>query len=378
MTFHNTWASRSGVEWSLAMIVRDAETQIGPLLDEASVVCDELVIIDTGSIDETRTVAAEHGAKVFEFEWVDDFAAARNASFEHCSGRWILWLDADDRLPPGALEGFRTLKRHLRNGSDANVVMVPYNYHFSPSDPTMCTFSFERERLVRRSASPRWAGPVHEVIVAPGPTMRWPIAWVDHRPRPEDRASKVGRNLRILERAVADGDRSSRTLFYLANELRDHDRWDDALTVYKEYLEFVGTAVWEQHAALLSMAVCAELLGREEEKLTYLHAAVRRDSTRAEAFLRLGLHFYNRQEWRQAIPFFAAASVLPRPEEGFVDDVAYTWGPWDYLSVCHSELGMYEDALKETLKALPTSKERDRLYANMRFYFERLRQLEAE
>src|SRR5580692_9110946 len=86
--------------WSLAMIVRDAETQIEGVLEDASTFCDELIVVDTGSEDATKELAAARGAKVFEFEWIDDFAAARNASFEHCTGDWILWLDADDRIPP--------------------------------------------------------------------------------------------------------------------------------------------------------------------------------------------------------------------------------------------------------------------------------------
>lgn len=376
MTIQAQWGRTRGVDWSLAMIVRNAEPQLGQLLDEAAVVCDELIVVDTGSTDETRTVAAEHGAKVFEFEWIDDFAAARNASFEHCTGRWILWLDADDRLPSEAQQGFLRLKEHLRNASEVNTVMIPYRIHFSSSDPTMCTFSFDRERVLRRSTGPRWAGPVHECIEYAAPALRWPDAWVEHRPLSEDLPEKVDRNLRILQRAVAEGDRSSRTLFYLGNELRDHERWDEALLAYEEYLEVAvagGSVVWERYAATLSMAVCAEMLNRDDQKLSLLHAAAQLDSTRAEAFLRLGLHFYNRREWLRAVPYFSAASSLPRPADGFIDDIAYTWAPWDYLSICHSELGMYEEALGETVKALRTSHESERLFANMRFYFERLR-----
>ena len=128
--------------------------------------------------------------------------------------------------------------------------------HFSQVDPDACTFSFERERVVRRSAGLRWFGPVHEFIGVPGPTMRWPTAWVEHRPLSEDRGHKVDRNLRILERAVESGDWSSRTIFYLGNELRDHERWEDAMDAYKEYLKDAKTVVWEQYSAVLSMAVC--------------------------------------------------------------------------------------------------------------------------
>ena len=251
--------------------------------------------------------------------------------------------------------------------------MIPYQRDFSASDPSVCTFSFDRERVVRRNAAPSWVGAVHEVVIVNGPMIRWPDAWVEHRPRPEDRIHKVDRNLRILERAYAEGDQSPRTLFYLGNELRDHGRWEDALVAYREYLDNSEVIVWERHAALLSMARCTEQLGRESEFLDLIHEAVRLDSTRAEAFLRLGVYHYDRQEWEKAVPFFAAASSLRRPTDGFIDDNAYTWAPWDYLAVCHSQLGMYDEALKETVKALRTSTDRQRLLANVEFYLDQLR-----
>jgi glycosyltransferase involved in cell wall biosynthesis len=189
------------------MIVRDAEAQIAEVLQDASTVCDELVVVDTGSTDATRELAAAHGAKVIDFEWIDDFAAARNVSFEHCTGDWILWLDADDRIPPTAQEQFLRLKNELTGLQEVDVVMIPYRVSFAPADPSICTFSFERERVLRRSADIRWFGPVHESIGVPSPPMRWPTAWVEHRPRSEDRPGKVDRNLRILEGAYEGGDR---------------------------------------------------------------------------------------------------------------------------------------------------------------------------
>jgi glycosyltransferase involved in cell wall biosynthesis len=361
------------IGWSLAMIVRDAEPDIGQVLDDAAVFCDELIVVDTGSKDLTKEVAAAHGARIVEFEWIDDFSAARNASFDECAGRWILWLDADDRIPPDAQQGFLELKNQLAERDGVNAVSIPYRRHFAESDPSVCTFSFLRERVVRRAAGPRWVGPVHEVIEVPGSAIEWTKAWVEHRPRSEDRPHKVDRNLRILERSFGQGDRSPRTLFYLGNELRDHQRWEEAIEAYKEYLAGAEIVVWERYWALLSTAQCMDHVGRIAEKLEVLLSAVNLDSTRAEAFMRLGLHYYGTREWEQAAPFFAAASVLQRPKHGFIDDMAYTWGPWDYLSICHSELGMYEQAIEETMRALRTSHDRERLFDNLKFYLDQLK-----
>ena len=77
---------------------------------------DEIVIADTGSTDRTRELAASFGARVVEFPWCDDFGAARNASLEQATGRWVLWLDADGghviRLDAGRRGSGHVLEGH--------------------------------------------------------------------------------------------------------------------------------------------------------------------------------------------------------------------------------------------------------------------------
>jgi glycosyltransferase involved in cell wall biosynthesis len=358
--------------WSLALIARNEEETIARVLDDASEFCDELVVVDTGSTDATREVAKAHGAQVHSFEWIDDFSAARNFSFDQCHGEWIVWLDADDRVPPIAQEGFRSLREELAGRDDLDGVMVTYRRQFSDQDPDVCTYSFDRDRVVRRAAQLRWAGPVHEVVALPaGRWMRWPSAWVEHRPLPESWAKKRDRNLRILERAIGSGDRSPRTLFYYANELRDHQRFEEALASYREYLE-VSDLEWEKYAALLHMADCAGAVGRLDERLRLLFDAVALDSRRAEAFNRLGAYFYERREFQRAIPFFVAATSLERPMDGFISDSDYAWLPWDYLAICLSECGRPREALEHTLQALLTATDRQRLLANIPFYLDRM------
>ena len=96
---------------SLAMIVKDEALTIQRVLECARLVCDELIVVDTGSTDETPELARAMGARVVQFEWVDDFAAARNHAFEHCGGDWIVWLDADDILSESAQRQILALKR---------------------------------------------------------------------------------------------------------------------------------------------------------------------------------------------------------------------------------------------------------------------------
>ncbi len=356
---------------SLTMIVCNEESTLGCVLEQAATFCDEMVIVDTGSQDHTPEVAREAGARVLDFVWVDDFSAARNASLDTCRGDWVLWLDADDVVTPDVQAAIRTVKREtLTDNLDA--ITTPYRYSFA-AETGECTFSFHRERLVRRVPELRWIGAVHEVFMIPGSrVLHREDLYIEHHPDPTKRASKSRRNLRIIERAVQAGDRSSRTLYYYARELRDAGRDAEALEVYAAYLQDPGKE-WGQYTALISMSECSERLGRPEEAVKFLYAAVHLDPSRAEAFLRLGWRYFERKEWAKALPFYSAAAATEAPTPGFISPPDYTWRPWDCISVCLANLGRHEESIAATIRSLNAGNpERERLRSNLHWSVDQL------
>lgn len=358
---------------SLAMIVRDEAESIAAVLGDASTFCDELVVLDTGSVDGTAELAKKAGATVHHFEWIDDFAAARNHAFDLCTGEWIVWLDADDRVTPAGQDGFRRMKDTLDASGDLDLVFLPYLYHFREDNPSICTFSFHRERVVRRSAKLRWEGAVHEAITPTvGRYERRDEPWIEHRPSKAKRARVGDRNLRILEKVVIAGDRRPRTLFYFANELKDNARYEEAIAAYEEYLP-KSSLPWERYTAQIYIASCAKSLGDEPRMITALFDALVEDSSRAEAFNELGVYHYQRGEWARAIPWLRAALGARRPENAsFVVDEHYTWIPWDYVSVCHAQLGELDAAIEASLQALPLDPDRARIIKNLHWIVDQL------
>lgn len=83
---------------SLCMIVKNEEKMLPACLDSVKGFVDEIIIVDTGSVDRTKEIALDYNCKLFHFKWIDDFSAARNESIKHATGQWILYLDADERL----------------------------------------------------------------------------------------------------------------------------------------------------------------------------------------------------------------------------------------------------------------------------------------
>lgn len=92
---------------SLCMIVKNEARSLARCLESARAFVDEMIVLDTGSTDETVAIAQSCGAEVHGFAWCDDFAAARNASLRHARGEWVLVLDADEVLVSEALPALR-------------------------------------------------------------------------------------------------------------------------------------------------------------------------------------------------------------------------------------------------------------------------------
>jgi glycosyltransferase involved in cell wall biosynthesis len=357
------------VRLSLAMIVKNEETLLGRVLDSAAAVCDEMIVVDTGSTDATRAVAEEHGASVHEIAWRDDFATARNASFAWCTGDWILWLDADDVLPTPTQQAIMALKSWLNNDVDA----VAGPYHYSIADTGTVLLNVFRERLIRRESGLRWEGKIHEVISLPASRSVFvPELVIEHRPDPQKRALNVDRNVKILEAEIAGGHPLPRTLFYYANELYDHQRWGEAAHWYREYLDVDRLGGADRYWALLYLAEASRVLGDTDSVRDAATRAIAVDPSRAEAYMALARLYYDEEQWAKAAPLFVAATAATAPTTGMVRNVDYLYAPWDFLSVCLDRMGRRAEALTAAQQALEGNPEADRVRANMRWIVDNL------
>ncbi|MHB8578574.1 MAG: glycosyltransferase [Ignavibacteriaceae bacterium] len=99
---------------TLSMIVKNEEKYLADCLASVQDIVDEIVLVDTGSTDKTIDIAKEYDAKIFNFNWVNDFSAARNYALDKSSGDWVLYLDADERLSPDSKAELRSLTKEIK------------------------------------------------------------------------------------------------------------------------------------------------------------------------------------------------------------------------------------------------------------------------
>ncbi len=95
---------------SVCMIVKNEEKNVGECLETVKDFADQVVVVDTGSTDQTVEIAQKYGIAVIRSDWRGDFSYSRNISLDHATSRWVLWLDADDRVPLSETEKFKRLK----------------------------------------------------------------------------------------------------------------------------------------------------------------------------------------------------------------------------------------------------------------------------
>lgn len=103
-------------ELSLCMIVKNEEKHLARCISSVIGVVDEIVVVDTGSSDKTIEVANSFGVKIFYFNWVNDFSAARNFALSKCTGDWVLYLDADEELNHDSIEEVKKYKSRTPAG----------------------------------------------------------------------------------------------------------------------------------------------------------------------------------------------------------------------------------------------------------------------
>lgn len=347
---------------SLCMIVRDEEQTLARCLDSVSGLVDEIIVVDTGSTDRTREIAAQYG-RVVDFAWCDDFAAARNFSFAQATQDFILWLDADDVLEPDDRTRFAQLKEGLDDTVD--VVLLPY--HTAWDTQGRPTFTYYRERLLRRAAGFRWEGAVHECITPRGRIQYGEAAVAHHK----EKTSDSDRNLRIYEAQLARGeDLGARGQFYYARELMTHGRYQEAADMFRAFLARSDGWVENRIEACGNLSSCLLALGRPAQARQALVCAFAEDSPRGETCCALAALELEQGRVEQAKFWYETAlrAVCDARRGGFVNPECYGYLPCLGLCVCFDRLGRRMEAAEWNERAALYQPESAAVAYNRRYF----------
>lgn len=268
---------------SLNMIVRNEAASLPRALASSADLVDEIVIVDTGSTDATKAIAADardrHGnpARVVDFTWCDDFAAARNAALDHTTSQWVFWMDADDWLDELNRQALAQLLAAL---GDENLAYQMLHASPAAADGGHPASAARQDRLFRNLPAIRWQGRVHEQIVPAviqtGGGVRTTNITIYHTGYDSDpvRRAKVARNLRLLKLENAQRPNDAYTLFYLGMTYGMAGEPERAIGPLQQSLSLLSPKSRYLPRLYLVLADCWRQTGRPDRALAVCRQAL--------------------------------------------------------------------------------------------------------
>ena len=319
----------------LTMIVKNESEVLARALDGVKDIADEIVIVDTGSTDNTVEIARKYTDKVYTFDWISDFSVARNFGISKLTTDYFMWLDADDIVPQStALEISRLMRKRSMT---ADIIMMPYvTATDKQGNPT---FLYHRERILRHTPQNIFKGAVHEAVELDGKiiTLNFPI--VHSKPKDRDNGT---RNLDIYERLLNGGhELTPRERYYYARELLYNGRTSDAANELAIFIHGDGGFTQNKADACLLLSECYGSLGDGESAMQAALYRFNFTPPDGEGCCRIAALFFDRGDYMTAAYWYKLAlRCKPNINSGaFVQADYYGLIPLVWLSVCYDRLG---------------------------------------
>ena len=325
---------------------------------------DQVVVLDTGSTDDTVERLRARGAQV-TVETITPwrFDTARNRSLE------LVPSDADICVCTDLDEVFHPGWRQLLEAAwipGAGRARYRYTWSFNPDGSEGVVFWYEK---IHARHGYRWVHPVHEVLAwpeqgQPGPWVEAEGIQLDHHPDP---TKSRGQYLPLLELSVEEEPDDDRNVHYLGREYLFRGRWDDCIRTLKRHLA-MPTATWRDERAA-SMRYIAQAYAHKGERQTarnwYLWAIGEAPHLR-EPYMDLAMLLYEDQAWDGVLYFTGCALSITHRPRSYICEAA-PWGrlPHDLRAIAFYHTGRPLQALEEAKKALALSPTDPRLAGNV-------------
>lgn len=280
---------------SAVLIVKNEEDILAACLESVKD-ADEIIVVDTGSTDKTKEVARTFTEKVYDFPWVDDFAAARNHAIEQATGDWIYSIDADHIL----LSPMSVVRQEAQKAEDLGHKTALVKSLSGQDD----MHEHWREVLFKNDPEVRWHGAVHESI-KPAATHKTEVVrrcgWSkNHRVDPM-------RNIRILQK----NDITTRSKFYLGREHYERRMYPQAIKWLEEYIK-EGTWYPEIAEGYLTLARCYWYTQQGDKARFACMLAIKTNPDFKEALLFMGNMHYEpwKSKWHKLAEVATNKDVL--------------------------------------------------------------------
>ncbi len=337
---------RKKVRLSLCMIVRDSAKTLPACLESIRPWVDEMVIVDTGSKDDTIDVIKRFGGRLFHFPWCDDFSAARNVSLKHAKGEWLFWMDSDDTITP---ECARKLRELAYGETDRSILGYVVQVHCPGGGEggDLDVTAVDHVKLIRNRPSLRFEGRIHEQILPAirreGGEVAWTDLYVVHSGSDqsvEAQERKRQRDLRILGQELKERPEHPFTLFNLGMTYADGGHYEEAAGYLERSILRSGEGDSHLRKAYALLAYSRMQSGGWEEGLQVCQDGLARFPEDDELRFRLGVALHQLGRLAEAERAYLDVLEVHEPRHfTSVDRGLRGFKAYQNLAVVYTEMG---------------------------------------
>lgn len=287
---------------SLCMIVKNEEAVLARCLDSIADLMDEIIIVDTGSTDRTREIAANYTDKIYDFKWTNDFSAARNFSFSKATKEYIYAADADEVLDDTNRERFLRLKQNML--PEIEIVQMKYVTK-SDFDTVLNAKKEYRPKLFKRLRTFTWIDPIHETVRL-NPVVFDSDVEISHMPQSLHSKRDFSIFIKTFER---DGAFSDKIRSMYAKELLKTGETKDFLAA-KPIFEVIWRNDASDDARKEAACVLAHTYRLEDDKNNFFKMTLMDMLTTpcSEICYELGTYFLGQSDYDEAVLWYYNAA----------------------------------------------------------------------
>jgi len=343
---------------SLCMIIKDEEQNIRRCLSSVADVVDEIIVVDTGSSDNTCQIAREFGAKIQSFCWNENFSDARNASLELASGDWILFLDADEELAKESKEALRNL---VTDDSVEGYFIKVINYIGNEGWIETCPDLIFR--LFRNRRDYRFRGAIHEqiadVILEKNNTAAYKIAeeivvvHYGYLDRQINEKNKKERNLKIIERELAQKPENKLLRYHYGVELFRAERYAEAARELTRAANGIDPNTIYLPKLLRYIVMSHQSAGQPDRALAIVQLGLQYFPNYADLYYYAGLLYLELRQYANASDSFQKAVSMPEQPAQYASFAGVRgFRSFYYLGQIAETFLKYEDAIRYYMASL--------------------------
>lgn len=227
---------------SICMIIKNEEAVLARCLKCVERFADEIIIVDTGSKDNSVKIAKKFTQNIYEIKWENSFCKARNYSYSKATGDYIMWLDADDIITDENINKLKTVKNTITSNID-----IVYTIYRNKQSDGLDTYVL-RDRIVKRNINPQWKYDVHESINV-NPNWKKIIYQDIEIVHKKETVNEPNRNLDIFNNLLKKGYKlDSFELSNYCKELVFHKQFDKAIMFYKQLKQIYNSSNYLYYA----------------------------------------------------------------------------------------------------------------------------------